>query len=166
MKYNVDNFECEDIFEVSNDLMFTKLNDDAVEPIKATTGSAGFDLCANKDVIIEPNETVMVGTGISVEIPVGYFGGLFARSGLATKRGIRLANSVGVIDNDYRGEVIVALHNDSNIEQTISNGERIAQLIIIPYLNCSAKQTNTLSETERGSNGFGSTGKMGVKEHV
>lgn len=166
MKYHVDNFECEDIFEVSNDLMFTKLNDDAVEPIKATPGSAGFDLCANKDVTIEPNKTVMVGTGISVEIPVGYFGGLFARSGLATKRGIRLANSVGVIDSDYRGEVIVALHNDSDIEQTISNGERIAQLIIIPYLNCSAKQANTLSETERGSNGFGSTGKMGVKEHV
>lgn len=165
MKYNVDNFECEDIFEVSNDLMFTKLNDDAIEPIKATPGSAGFDLCANKDVTIEPNKTVMVGTGISVEIPAGYFGGLFARSGLATKRGIRLANSVGVIDSDYRGEVIVALHNDSDIEQTISNGERIAQLIIIPYLNCSAKQANALSETERGSNGFGSTGRMGVKDN-
>lgn len=165
MKYNVDNFECEDIFEVSNDLMFTKLNDDAIEPIKATTGSAGFDLCANKDVVIEPNKTVMVGTGISVEIPAGYFGGLFARSGLATKRGIRLANSVGVIDSDYRGEVIVALHNDSDIEQTISNGERIAQLIIIPHLNCSAKQANTLSETERGGNGFGSTGRMGVKDN-
>lgn len=122
--------------------------------------AAGVDLYAatSEDIKIEPHTTVKVGTGIAVAIPKGYFGGIYARSGLATKKGLRPANGVGVIDADYRGEIIVALHNDTNEVQTVEAGDRIAQLIIHPYLNISFSVVEELDETVRGTGGFGSTG--------
>jgi dUTP pyrophosphatase len=136
------------------------LNEKAKVPTKGSAAAAGYDLYAatSYDIELPPHETVKIGTGIAIEIPDGYFGGIFARSGLATKKGLRPANSVGVIDSDYRGEVIVALHNDSNLTQYIDAGERIAQLIIIPYENVTFEEVNDLSDTERGDGGFGSTG--------
>lgn len=136
------------------------LNDNATIPTRGSAYSAGYDLyaCLNEKVLIGPNETVKIGTGLSIAIPDGYFGAIFARSGLATNKGLRPANCVGVCDSDYRGEYIIALHNDSNIEQTISNGDRIAQLIVLPYISLDFKEVIELSETDRGSSGFGSTG--------
>jgi len=99
-----------------------------------------------------------IGTGIAMEIPEGYFGAIFARSGLATKRGLRPANCVGVVDSDYRGEIIVALHNDTEFPQEVSEGERIAQIVIIPYLPVDFTEVDNLSSTVRGEGGFGSTG--------
>jgi dUTP pyrophosphatase len=101
----------------------------------------------------------MVGTGLAVAIPEGYFGGVFARSGLATKQGLRPANCVGVIDADYRGECTVALHNDTDEKRTVLPGDRIAQLVILPFLAAEFEEADTLPETERGAGGFGSTGK-------
>lgn len=136
------------------------LNDNATIPTRGSAYSAGYDLyaCLNEKVLFRPNETVKIGTGLSIAIPDGYFGAIFARSGLATNKGLRPANCVGVCDSDYRGEYIIALHNDSNIEQTISNGDRIAQLIVLPYISLEFKEVIELSETDRGSSGFGSTG--------
>jgi len=99
-----------------------------------------------------------IGTGIAMEIPEGYFGAIFARSGLATKRGLRPANCVGVVDSDYRGEIIIALHNDTEFPQEVSEGERIAQIVIIPYLPVDFTEVDNLSSTVRGEGGFGSTG--------
>lgn len=150
------------------------LSDKAKMPFKGSEEAAGFDLCAcldkecnfyscSKDNVnrlhIFPHKTVKINTGIAIEIPKGYFGGIYARSGLATKCGLRPANCVGVIDSDYRGEIIVALHNDTNTIKTITNGERIAQLIIQPYLDCELTSVENLDETKRGNGGFGSTGK-------
>ena len=109
-------------------------------------------------MIITPHTTVKIGTGIAVEIPNGYFGAVFARSGLATKEGLRPANAVGVVDSDYRGECIVALHNDSDTPRTVTPGERVAQLVIMPYLKINFKEVDELSNTTRGKGGFGSTG--------
>lgn len=138
-----------------------KLNKNAVIPTKGSNGAAGYDLYALTSKmmqIISPGSTVKISTGISLEIPDGYFGAVFARSSLATKRGLRLANSVGVIDSDYRGELIVALHNDSDDNVVIKQGDRIAQLVIIPYQSINFIETVLLEDTERGSGGFGSTG--------
>lgn len=139
---------------------FKKLNDLAHTPTRGSAQSAGWDLYAatDYDIIIQPGQTVKIGTGIAVEIPEGNFGGVYARSGLATKQGLAPANKVGVIDSDYRGELIVALHNSSDIEQTVPAGSRIAQLIIQPYTSVSLKEIDNLSDTDRGSGGFGSTG--------
>ena len=144
-----------------------KLSPTAKIPTKGTYASAGYDLYAdivseNDDVdqvTIMPHQTLMVSTGISVEIPEGYFGGIFARSGLSTRRGLRLANCLGVLDSDFRGEVIVALHNDSSTPQTFSNHDRIAQLVILPYLPIEFNEVDELNQTERGDGGFGHTGK-------
>ena len=138
-----------------------KLKDGAVVPVAGSAGAAGYDLyaCIEESIIIKPHETVKVGTGLSVEIPEGYFGAIFARSGLAAKNGIRPANCVGVCDSDYRGEYIVALHNDTEKEYTVNTGERIAQLVIVPYLAVEFETVEELGETERGDGGFGSTGK-------
>lgn len=138
-----------------------KLNENAFIPTRGSEYAAGYDLYAaiTSPVIITPHTTVKISTGIAVEIPNGFFGAVFARSGLATKEGLRPANAVGVCDSDYRGEYIVALHNDSDIPRTITPGERIAQLVIIPYLQIDFEEVDTLSGTERGKNGFGSTGK-------
>jgi len=141
-------------------LNIKKLNDRAVIPTKGSEYAAGYDLYANisKPITIKPHETVKVGTGLSIELPIGCFGGIFARSGLASKKGLRPSNCVGIGDSDYRGEYIVALHNDSDSPQVIEPNERIAQLIIMPHLFVDFNEVNELSLTDRGENGFGSTG--------
>ncbi len=139
-----------------------KLNEKAIIPTKGSPYSAGYDLyaCLENDCIqIPPQSCVKVGTGLSIEVPTGYFGAIFARSGLATKQGLRPANCVGVADSDYRGEYIVALYNDSTTHKTVNNGERIAQLVIMPFLDVEFIESEELSQTDRGEGGFGSTGK-------
>ena len=142
-------------------LKIKKLNETAVIPTRGSFESAGNDLYTNilEPITIQPHETVKIGTGLSIELPIGYFGAIVARSGLASKKGLAPANKVGICDSDYRGEYIVALHNDSNHPQTIEPNERIAQLIVLPYLMVDFEETNELTNTERGDNGFGSTGK-------
>lgn len=137
------------------------LNKLAKIPTRGSVEAAGMDLYAASDeeICIPAHQTVKVDTGISLEIPKGYFGGIYARSGLATKRSLRPANCIGVIDSDYRGPVIVALHNDSDETQYIDPQERIAQLIIQPYLNIEFNVVDNLDDTDRGSAGFGSTGE-------
>jgi dUTP pyrophosphatase len=141
---------------------FIKLNEFAKQPTYANEYAAGADLYAatNEKIEIKPMQTVMVGTGIATEIPNGYVGLVFARSGLASKKGLAPANKVGVIDSDYRGEIKVALHNHSDSVQSIDAGERIAQFVIIPYLHADFELTEELTETQRGAGGFGSTGKL------
>lgn len=140
----------------------TKENDTAIIPKRADENSAGADLYANikESIVINPGETKPISTGISVALPEGTFGAIFARSGLACKNGLRLANSVGVIDSSYRGQLIVALHNDSDAPKTIDPNERIAQLVVIPYVSVNFKEVNKLDETERGEGGFGHSGKF------
>ena len=137
-----------------------KLTDTAVLPRYGSEGAAGMDLSADMErpVFIDPGKTRLVSTGIAVAIPEGYFGALYARSGLAMKQGLRPANCVGVIDGDYRGPVGVALHNDSNEIRTVNPGDRIAQLVIQPYARAELKETDELPDTARGAGGFGSTG--------
>ena len=137
-----------------------KLNPDATIPTYGSDFAAGADLyaCLFAPITIEPGETFMVKTGISLEIPEGYAGLIYARSGLASKRGLAPANKVGVIDSDYRGEIIVALHNHSMNPQKIEPNERIAQLVITPYVQAIFNETAELSDTDRGVGGFGSTG--------
>ena len=139
-----------------------KLSEDAVIPYRGSAQAAGYDVYAvnTEDFVIKSGETLMVKTGLAFVIPDGYFGGIFARSGLASKQGIRPANCVGVIDSDYRGELMVPLHNDTDKDQTLKAHERIAQLVILPYLAVEFEETEELSETERGVSGFGSTGKQ------
>lgn len=137
-----------------------KLNENAIIPTYGSEFSAGADLYAltEKDIIVNPGETVLVHTGIAMEIPVGYAGFIYARSGLATKKGFAPANKVGVIDADYRGEIMVSLHNHSDIPAVVENGERIAQLVIAPFLKAEFELAEELSDTARGCGGFGSTG--------
>ena len=138
-----------------------RLNDKATITL-GTSKSAGYDLHAVLDtpsVIINPHETLLLGTGIAIEIPNGCFGGIYARSGLALNRGLRPANCVGIIDSDYRGEVKVALHNDTEVPVEIMDNDRIAQLVIQPYFQIDIEEVMELSDTERGDNGFGSTGR-------
>ena len=137
---------------------FTRLNSNAIQPSHGSQWAAGYDLYSCGSYIIEPHTTLKIGTGIAMEIPEGYFGAIFARSGLATKRGLRPANCVGVVDADYRGEIIVALHNDTAEAREIAAGERIAQIVIMPYLSVEFTEVDNLSSTERGEGGFGSTG--------
>ena len=138
-----------------------KLKENAVLPTYGSEEAAGADLyaCLDGDVVIQPGETYFVPTGLSMELPKGTAGLIFARSGLACKRGLAPANKVGVIDSDYRGEFIVALHNHSNKPETVSCGERIAQLVIVPVLTPAFTEVDVLSDTERAGGGFGSTGK-------
>lgn len=138
----------------------TKLTDTATIPTRGSLFSAGWDLyCDDEFVVIGPGETKKISTNISIALPEGYVGLIFARSGLATKNGLRPANCVGVADSDYRGEYIVALHNDSKEIQTVKRGERIAQLVVTQYLTDELEVVEALDETERGAGGFGSTGK-------
>lgn len=138
-----------------------KLREGAVMPKRGSEYSAGYDLfaCIDGPVTLGPHETVKIGTGISASVPEGYFGAVFARSGLAAKQGLRPANCVGVCDSDYRGEYIVALHNDTEFPQTVSNGDRIAQLVILPFMEADFEFVDELDDTGRGAGGFGSTGK-------
>ena len=137
-----------------------KLNDKAIIPTYGSAAAAGADLyaCADADIVIESGATVLVHTGVAMAIPDGYVGLIFARSGLATKRGLAPANKVGVVDSDYRGEIMVALHNHSSEAQTISHGERIAQIVFAPFYAADFKLVDELSDTVRGAGGFGSTG--------
>ena len=137
-----------------------KLNDKAIIPTQGHKGDAGFDLyaCIDEPVTIHVGETVKIPTGVSIAIPDGYFGAIFARSGLATKQGLRPANCVGVCDAPYRGEYIVAIHNDSLEDRVINPQDRIAQLIVMPFLSVEFNIVEELSDTDRGTGGFGSTG--------
>lgn len=138
-----------------------KLRENAVLPVYGSEFAAGADLCAciEDSVVIGAGETQFIPTGIALELPAGYAGLVYARSGIACKRGLAPANKVGVIDCDYRGEVMVALHNHSGVAQTVAVGERIAQLVITPYITAEFIEKSELSDTTRGSGGFGSTGR-------
>ncbi len=142
-------------------IQIKKLNENATIPTRGSDRAAGYDLyaCLENEVVIGAGETVKIGTGLSIAVPEGYFGAIFARSGLAAKEGLRPANCVGVADSDYRGEYIVALHNDSAVSRVVTPGERIAQLVVMPYLSVEFDEVDALDETERGAGGFGSTGK-------
>jgi len=137
-----------------------KLNPNATAPVYGSEFAAGADLyaCLDGEITVKPHETAVIPTGLAFEIPVGLVGLIYARSGLATKKGLAPANKVGVVDCDYRGEVKVALHNHSDIPQTVASGERVAQIVIAPYLACEFIEQDELSETVRGAGGFGSTG--------
>ncbi len=144
------------------DIKIKKLKENAIIPTRGSKFAAGYDLYACLDcdsLTIEPHKSAKIGTGIAAALPTGYFGAIFARSGLATKQSLRPANCVGVVDSDYRGEYIVFIHNDSSEVKTINNGERIAQLVVMPFMEVSFTETDVLDETERGEGGFGSTGK-------
>ncbi|MDD6327220.1 MAG: dUTP diphosphatase [Lachnospiraceae bacterium] len=137
-----------------------KLKEKATIPTYGSAYAAGADLyaCIDENITIQPQQTVLVPTGLAMEIPEGYAGLIYARSGLASKKGLAPANKVGVVDADYRGEVMVALHNHSSIATTIEPNERIAQLVIAPFLAASYREVNELPDTVRGTGGFGSTG--------
>lgn len=138
-----------------------RLTDSAKLPDRGSALAAGYDLFADvtEEVKVLPHETKMIGTGLAMEIPEGYFGGIFARSGLSAKEGLRPANCVGVVDSDYRGEIKVAVHNDGEIERVITPSEKIAQLVVVPFLSVSFNEVSELTDTARGEGGFGSTGK-------
>ena len=137
-----------------------KLHPHAKLPTYGSECAAGADLyaCVEADITIVPGDTALIPTGIAVEIPVGYVGLVYARSGLACKIGLAPANKVGVIDCDYRGQILVALHNHGNVDRTVEPGMRIAQMVITPYLTVQYQEAETLSDTCRGEGGFGSTG--------
>lgn len=138
-----------------------RLNEKAVIPTRGSNEAAGYDLyaCLEEPVEIAPGETKSIGIGLAMEVSAGNFGGIFARSGLSRDEGLRPANCLGVVDSDYRGEVIIALHNDSKETRVVTNGQKIAQLIILPYLPIDFIEVDELSSTERNANGFGSTGR-------
>lgn len=163
-------------------IKFKKLKPNAIVPTQGSEYAAGYDLyaCINEPVTIQPHETVKIGTGIAVTPPkvnctipwnnqtntqriispnINTFGAIFARSGLATKKGLRPANCIGVCDIDYTGEYIVPLHNDTDIPQIVEPNERIAQLVFIPYITDTWQEVSELEETKRGNSGFGSSGK-------
>ena len=140
-----------------------RLDDEAQIPVRGSEYSAGLDLCAvlkngARAQRIPAGKTAKIGTGIAMEIPEGYFGAVFARSGMATNRGLRPSNCVGVIDSDYRGEIIVALQKKKKKCETIHHGDRIAQLVIVPYFPVQLDEADELESTVRGEGGFGSTG--------
>lgn len=137
-----------------------KLTDGAELPRHAHPGDAGLDLTSRKDVVLGSHCTAMIGTGVSAAIPEGYVGLLFPRSGLASKRGVNLANCVGVIDSGYRGEIMVPLHHDQNGVVSVGKGERVCQLVVVPFATCECVEVDSLDDTERGEGGFGSTGAM------
>lgn len=142
-------------------IQIKRLNEKAIIPTHGSAAAAGYDLyaCLEYPVFIKPHETVKIGTGLAMAIPNICWGGIYPRSGLATKMGLRLANCTGVIDSDYRGEIIVAIHNDSNETQVINHGDRIAQFILMERFLCDWNEVKELDETERGEDGFGSSGK-------
>ena len=145
-----------------------KLDPDAIIPTRGSDEAAGYDLYALKNTFIEEHTNALIHTGIAMSIPKGCFGAIFARSGLATKESLRPANCVGVIDSDYRGEIMVALHNDGGVQddnaktenvRSIEKYQRIAQIVFLPYIPVEFEEVSELSDTNRGEGGFGSTGK-------
>lgn len=143
-----------------NPVPVKKLRPNAKLPTYGSEFAAGADLyaCLEEPVTIQPQETVKIPTGIAMEIPMGYVGLVYGRSGLACKRNLAPANKVGVVDCDYRGELLVFLHNHGTVPQTVEPGERVAQMVLTPYLTAEFFETEELSETVRGTGGFGSTG--------
>ena len=150
-------------------LKIKRLSSTAILPTQGSAQSAGLDLYANipvgnsnlpqsQSLLIEPHQTLFIGTGLSMAMPEGFFGAIYARSGLACKQSLRPANCVGVVDSDYRGQVVVALHNDSEEPKVITHGQRIAQLILQPYFQTTITEVEELDSTDRGEGGFGSTG--------
>lgn len=139
----------------------TKLSPNAKLPTYGTAGAAGADLyaCLEEPVLVRPGQSVWVSTGLAMEIPAGYAGLVYARSGMACKQGLAPANKVGVIDSDYRGPVTVVLHNHGSEERTVNNGDRIAQLVITPVITPGFQLVESLTDSDRGEGGFGSTGK-------
>ena len=144
-----------------NKIRVKKLRSGAILPTYGSEESAGADLyaCLDEPLTVEPGQTVWVPTGLAMELPAGYAGLVYARSGMACKRGLAPANKVGVIDSDYRGEITVVLHNHGSETQSLSSGDRIAQLLITPVITPGFELTDDLSQTRRGKGGFGSTGK-------
>lgn len=142
-------------------LKFKKLTETAIEPTRGTVGSAGLDLYSDnqEEVMVYPRTSEMVKTGIAMEIPAGYFGAIYPRSGISTKQGLRLANCVAVIDSDYRGEIHLPMHNDGCDPVIIKPGTRLAQIVFHKYAEVNLNEVDNLSETERGTGGFGSTGE-------
>ncbi len=142
-------------------IQIQKLKENATIPTRGSAQAAGYDLyaCLDSSVTIAPHTTEKIGTGLAIAVPDGYFGAIFARSGLAAKQGLRPANCVGVADSDYRGEYIVALHNDTDEARSIEPNERIAQLVVMPYLSVEFEEADKLDDTDRGAGGFGSTGR-------
>lgn len=157
--YHVSDLKEDAMITMYPTVRFKRVNPDAKVPEYATPGSAGVDLCSMETVTIMPHETVMVGTGIAVELPDGFFGDCRPRSGLASKRGITLANAPGTIDSDYRGEIKLPLHNEGNVPQAVEKGERCAQMIIGQHATATFREVDELSDTSRGEGGFGSTGR-------
>lgn len=141
---------------------FVKLKEDATPPKYGTPYAAGADLyaCIDAPIVIAPHSSAFIATGIAIELPEGTVGLIYARSGLATKKGLAPANKVGVIDCDYRGELMICLYNHSDVPQTVEQGERIAQMVITPYFTADFEETDILSVTPRGAAGFGSTGNF------
>ena len=141
-------------------IQIKKLHDSAKLPVYSSEGAAGADLYTllENDFVIKPQETALIPTGISMSIPSGYVGIIYARSGLATKLGLVLANQAGIIDSDYRGEIMVAIYNRSNVERIITNHQRIAQIVITSYVEANFEEIDKLASTSRGEGGFGSTG--------
>lgn len=144
-------------------VLLKKLREGAVTPTSGSLSAAGVDLYAlpegDGEVNIPAHHTVMIPTGLAAALPEGTFGAMFARSGLASRQGLRPANCVGVVDSDYRGELFIALHNDGETPRTVRRGDRIAQMVLLPYLPIEFEETDTLPETLRGEGGFGSTGR-------
>ena len=138
-----------------------RLRENAIMPTYGSAEAAGADLyaCLSEPMTIQPGESVFIPTGLAMELPVGFAGLIYARSGLACKRGLAPANKVGVVDSDYRGEFMIVLHNHGCAPQTVEHGERIAQLVITPVFTPGFVETDELSDTERSGGGFGSTGK-------
>lgn len=143
------------------DINIKRIYDNAKIPTQGSEYAAGYDLyaCIDREVGIPPHTAQKISTGLAMEIPNGYFGAIFARSGLASKENLRPSNAVGILDSDYRGEIFVSLHNDSNFTRTITPNERIAQLVLLPCQKISFIQVKELDKTVRGGDGFGSTGK-------
>ena len=145
-----------------------RLRPNAVVPAYGTPGSAGADLfvCLDAPVTLQPGETRLLPIGWALEIPAGYVGLVYARSGLASRRGLAPANKVGVIDSDFRGELMAAMHNHSDAPQTIEPGERVLQLVITPYVQAAFAESDALSDTDRGEGGWGSTGRQQLRGEV
>lgn len=143
------------------DIKIKKVRENAIIPTRGSEQAAGYDLyaCIDSPIEIEAHCTVKINTGICIEIPHGYFGAIFPRSGIASKQGLRMANCVAVIDEDYRGEWILPIHNDGHIIKTINPKDRVAQLVVLPYKEINFLEVSELSETDRGDGGFGSTGR-------
>lgn len=144
-------------------IQFKRLCDTAKVPVRGSEKAAGYDICAcirndSKQIVIPSYTCQIIGTGLAIEAPEGTFAALFPRSGLSTKYGLRLANCVGVVDEDYRGEYMIAMYNDSTESQVIKDGERIAQIVFIPYVSVDFEEVPELTDSFRGVGGFGSTG--------